>query len=141
MKKITLLPLLLLALIIFVSCEKEGQLTKTTSSQISAAAILKYSGVFTPTSGISGSGNVKISLDNGIYKLSLENYTIETGPDLKVYLSKTASITSDFVNLGNATPSTIYTIPQQIDLSVYKYVLIHCQQYNHLFAVATLIQN
>ena len=141
MKKITLLQLLLLALIIFVSCEKEGQLTKTTSSQISTAAILKYSGVFTPTSGISGSGNVKISLDNGIYKLSLENYTIETGPDLKVYLSKTASITSDFVNLGNANPSTIYTIPQQIDLSVYKYVLIHCQQYNHLFAVATLIQN
>ena len=141
MKKIAFLSVVLVAVFSIVSCEKEGQLTKITTNQISATAVLKFSGVLSPTSGISGGGNVKISLDNGIYKLTLENYTIENGPDLKVYLSKTASTTSDFVNLGNATASTVYTIPQQADLSVYKYVLIHCQQYNHLFATAALTQN
>ena len=141
MKKIAFLSVVLVAVFSIVSCEKEGQLTKITTNQISATAVLKFSGVLSPTSGISGGGNVKISLDNGIYKLTLENYTIENGPDLKVYLSKTASTTSDFVNLGNATASTVYTIPQQVDLSVYKYVLIHCQQYNHLFATAALTQN
>lgn len=141
MKKIIFLLATFITLISLASCENEGELTKTTSNKISSDAVLKYSGLFSPTAGISGSGSVKITLDNGIYKLSLENYTIENGPDLKVYVSKTTTPTSEFVNLGNVNSNTVYTIPQQINLSVYKYVLIHCQQYNHLFAVATLIEN
>jgi len=57
-----------------------------------------------------------------------------------VYLSKSNTPT-DFVNLGNLNPATVYSIPQSVDLKEYKFVLIHCQQYNHLFAVAELAKN
>lgn len=124
------------------SCEQEGDLTQDKVAVIvdQQNTLHKFQGVFSPTDGISGSGTVKIYLENNQNRLKLENYTVESGPDLKVYLSKSNTPT-DFVNLGNLNPITVYSIPQNIDLKEYKYALIHCQQYNHLFAVAELIQN
>ena len=123
----------------FISCEKEGILTSTKSQSgvISSTATITSVGTFNPTSGIAVTGNAKVFLDSGVSKLQLENFSISSGPDLKVYLSTTNSPTT-FVNLGNLNPSTIYTIPASVNLNVYKYVLIHCQQYNHLFAIAQL---
>jgi len=135
--------LFFLPLILFLfSCEVEGDLTQDKTSVVSNQpdVTLKYQGVFAPTSGISGSGLVKIYFQDNTYKLTLENYTISNGPDLKVYLSK-SNTTTDFVNLGNLNASTVYSIPQNIEVKDYKFVLIHCQQYNHLFAVAELIKN
>ena len=135
MKKMFLLPLFL---VLFTSCEKEGEFTKSNTQTINLnTAVLLKTGTLTPTSGISGSGNVKVYVENNQRKLVFENYTIESGPDLKVYLSTTDSPTT-FVNLGNANGNSVYTIPSQVDLDTYKYVLIHCQQYNHLFAIAFL---
>ena len=132
MKKLFLLPLMLT----LISCEKEGEFTQTNNQIINLnTAVLLKSGQFTTTSGISGSGSVKIYSENNLYKLVLDNYTIENGPDLKVYLSKTDA-PNTFLNLGNLNPATVYTIPNSVDLNVYKYVLIHCQQYSHLFAIA-----
>ncbi len=124
------------------SCEQEGDLTHDKVSVIvdQPNTLAKYQGVFSPTSGINGSGIVKIYLENNQYKLALENYSISSGPDLKVYLSKSNTPT-EFVNLGNLNSEIVYSIPQNVDLKQYKFVLIHCQQYNHLFAVAELIQN
>jgi len=138
MKKLFLIPILFFLL----SCEEEGKFTKDGSftNTISETATIKYSGNFVPTSGISVTGGVKIYLENNQHKLKLDNFSISSGPDLKVYLSK-SNTPSDFVNLGNLTSETVYAIPQQVNLSEYKYALIHCQQYNHLFAVAELIQN
>lgn len=128
---------LFVALTLF-SCEKEGEFTTTNNQSINLnAAVVLKSGHFITTSGISGSGSVKIYSENNQRKLVLENYTIENGPDLKVYLS-TTNEPNTFVNLGNLNPETIYTIPNSVDLDVYKYVLIHCQQYNHLYAIALL---
>jgi hypothetical protein len=126
-----------------LSCEVQGDLTRDGVKAIpesSDTSILKYSGSFIPTSGISVSGQAKIYLDNAQYKLELINFGVTSGPDLKVYLSKTDSPTN-FVNLGNLTSDTMYLVPQNVDVSMYKYVLIHCQQYNHLFAIAALTQN
>lgn len=138
--KTTLLYLFLLTLL--CSCEQEGDLTQKVVPVIidPQNTVHKYEGVFSPTSGITGSGNVKIYLEDNQYKLALENYSISNGPDLKVYLSKSNTPT-EFVNLGNLNPLTVYSIPKDVDLKAYKFVLIHCQQYNHLFAVAELIQN
>ena len=112
----------------FISCEKEGILTSTKSQSgvISSTATITSVGTFNPTSGIAVTGNAKVFLDSGVSKLQLENFSISSGPDLKVYLSTTTSPTT-FVNLGNLNPSTIYTIPASVNLNVYKYVLIHCQ--------------
>ena len=135
MKKILALHILLFAI---TSCEKEGEFTQTNNQTINLnTAVLLKTGQFTTTSGISGSGSVKIYSENNQRKLVLENYTIENGPDLKVYLSTTEA-PETFVNLGNLNPETTYTIPNSIDLNVYKYVLIHCQQFNHLYAIALL---
>lgn len=133
MKKILALQVLLF---VIISCEKEGEFTQTNKQQINSnAAVLLKTGQFSTTSGISGSGSVKIYSENNLRKLVLENYTIENGPDLKVYLS-TTDAPNTFVNLGNLNPETVYLIPDSVDLEVYKYVLIHCQQFNHLFAIA-----
>lgn len=139
MKKI--LVLVVLSVVLF-SCEEQGELTRDgfNVATISENATLKYNGVFVPTSGTSVSGEAQIYTDNDQLRLKLDNFSISEGPDLKIYLSKTAS-PDDFVNLGNLTSSTIYVVPQSVDLTVYKYVLIHCQQYNHLFAVAELMEN
>lgn len=136
--KLLVLPLFLL----LFSCEVEGELTqdKTPVDINQPDLVLKYQGLFAPTSGINGSGIVKIFVENNQNKLILENYTVESGPDLKVYLSKSNKPT-DFVNLGNLNATTVYSIPQSVDLKEYKFVLIHCQQYNHLFAVAELTKN
>lgn len=128
-------------LLLFTSCEVEGELTRDVSQEeISNDAVLRSTGTFNPTEGISGSGMVNIYQLGNAYTLKLENYTISAGPDLKVYLSKTDSPT-EFVNLGNVNPNLTYSIPQQVNLTDYPYVLIHCQQYNHLFAIAALQSN
>ena len=135
MKKILALQILMF---VIISCEKEGEFTQTNNQTINLnTAVLLKTGQFTTTSGISGSGSVKIYSENNQRKLVLENYTIENGPDLKVYLS-TTDAPNTFINLGNLNVETIYNIPNSVDLNVYKYVLIHCQQFNHLYAIAPL---
>jgi hypothetical protein len=138
MKKfIYLLPILFLLL----SCQEEGPLTKGTNSVIiQPSAVLKYSGTFEPTDGIVVSGKAKIYLENNQYKVQLDNFTISDGPDLKVYLSKAAT-PNQFVNLGNLTSQAVYPIPANVNVADYSHVLIHCQQYNHLYAIAPLTQN
>lgn len=123
------------------SCQEEGILTQNkTTTAIENAQNPDKSGVFVPTAGINVSGEVKIFQENNQYKLQLENFNISSGPDLKVYLSKVATPNS-FVNLGNLTSATVYNIPKAVNIADYSHVLIHCQQYNHLFATAQLIKN
>lgn len=138
MKKLLILPIIFL----IFSCEEQGILTKDGFNVTTVAqdASLKYHGVFVPTSGISVTGEARIYLENNQFKVKLEGFNITDGPDLKVYLSKAATPT-DFVSLGNLTSATVYIIPQGIDIAAYSYVLIHCQQYNHLFAIAKIIPN
>ncbi|MGV3697255.1 DM13 domain-containing protein [Flavobacterium sp.] len=137
MKKIFVVSLVAL----LASCQEEGILTQDREViVVTPMSELKYYGTFTPTSGINVNGEAKIYLENGQHKVQLENFTISNGPDLKVYLSKAATPT-DFVNLGNLTSQTVYAIPTNVIVDDYSHVLIHCQQYNHLFAIAALTQN
>ena len=138
MKKILFL---LTTVALFSACQEEGPLTRGGNTTIIVPeAVLKYHGTFAPTSGINVTGETKIYLENGQYKIQLDNFSVSSGPDLKVYLSKAATPT-EFVNLGNLTSQTVYPIPTSVDVSSYSHVLIHCQQYNHLFAIAPLTQN
>jgi hypothetical protein len=133
--------LLITVIILFASCQEEGILTKEREKfVVNPDSELKYYGAFVPTSGILVTGDAKIYLENGQYKVVLDNFSISSGPDLKVYLSK-ANTPSDFINLGNLTNQTVYPIPNSVNVSNYSHVLIHCQQYNHLFAIAPLTQN
>lgn len=133
MKKI-----LLVLLLLNLSCEKEGLFTQNSTSKIDLSnAHLVYQSTFSPTSGISVQGGVKIYELNGINYLELSNFSISEGPDLKIYLSKN-DYPSNYINLGALDSNSIKTLPNSINFNEFKFVLIHCQAYNHLFAIAQL---
>jgi Electron transfer DM13 len=131
----------LIFLFLIAGCESEGVLTRDEigSIPVTVESELLYSGTFYPTAGIAVSGFARTYKDGPQYKVSLEEFSVSSGPDLKVYLSA-SGVPHEFVNLGalgNGATQT-YLIPDGIDLETYTYVLIHCQQYDHLFAIAPL---
>ncbi|WP_284651208.1 DM13 domain-containing protein [Flavobacterium terrisoli] len=122
--------LLFTTVLLFASCESDRDRNNN-------EPVLKYDGTFVPTTGINVEGDVKIYRQNNTHSLQLEGFSISHGPDLKVYLSK-MDTPSDFINLGDLNPNVTYQVPPQVNLADYPYVLIHCQQYNHLYAIAAL---
>jgi hypothetical protein len=123
-----------------LSCSKDKTGTATNDLQSINNASVKLSGLFMATAGIAVKGNAKIVSDGNAFTLVLDSFQISTGPDLKVYLSKKET-PFEFINLGplkSVAGNQTYAVPAGADLSIYKYVLIHCQQYNHLFAIAAL---
>jgi len=97
-------------------------------------------GVLYPTSGIQVMGVVKIIQQASGLQVQLDSFSVSAGPDLKVYLSQAAT-PGNHLNLGNLQSNTgtqYYNIPAGTNLSAYPFVLIHCQQYNHLFSYASI---
>ncbi|MBA2562425.1 MAG: DM13 domain-containing protein [Chitinophagaceae bacterium] len=128
---------------LFTSCKKAS--TETINDLISVndtTAILKYQGSFVNGPSGSVSGEAKIFNKSGNYILALENFKTSNGPDLKVYLSKAATPES-FIKLGDLQSTNgnqLYNIPGTPDFQQYKYALIHCEKFNHLFGSAALIR-
>lgn len=122
-----------------MSCTKEGEFTKPQNeNSLYMNAVLLKTGVFAATSGIVVNGSAEVKMNANDHFVELKNFNISAGPDLKVYLSK-SNEPNDFVNLGSLENNkSVYVIPKGLDLADYTHVLIHCQQYNHLFAVAKL---
>lgn len=133
-----------ITILMLFGCESEGELTreKIGSMVVSSEATLLFSGTFEPEGGNKVTGTAHIYKEGDSYKLSLKDFSISSGPDLKVYLSKTNRPES-FVNLGSlgSGSSQSYTVPEGVSFAAYPYVLIHCQQFNHLFAAAALKSN
>jgi len=139
MKKL-LMPLIV-AGSLMIACKKE----KTTSTTpvmdtVDTTAQLKYRGVL--MSGPYGTvmGTVKIYSKATSYSLVLDSFAVSSGPDLHVYLSKEVQ-PLNFIDLGllRANSGTqVYAISGTPDFTQYKYGLIHCQQYDHLFGSANL---
>lgn len=88
-----------------------------------------------------GSGTATLfRLTDGSHLLRFENFSVTNGPDLRVYLSKDSSV-SEAVELGKLKGnkgSQNYEIPEQIDLSQYRYVIIYCKPFHVTFATAKL---
>lgn len=86
------------------------------------------------------SGMATVYNQAGKLVLALEDMTISNGPQLHVYLSKEVEPVN-FIDLG-ALQSTrgnqVYDIAGMPDFLQYKYALIHCKKYNHLFGSAKL---
>ena len=136
------LTLFALAVIIFTSCKKENNTpTMSVMDPVDTSAQLKFSGAFMNGPFGQVSGNAKIFLKDLNYTLVLEGVNISNGPDLHVYLSQEI-IPVNFIDLGKlkATAGTqVYTINGVPDFTVYKYALVHCQLFDHLFG-STLLQ-
>lgn len=127
--------------IIIAACKKQDA-TPTTpgTGMVNNSAVLKYSGSFINGPYGAVTGNAKVYLQNGTYVLKLEGVTISNGPDLHVYLSKEVQPVN-FIDLGRLQSTggnQVYNINGNPDFTQYKYALVHCQQYNHLFGSAQL---
>ncbi len=141
MKKILpLLPVIITCVIILHSCKKTSDRFINESLAADTTAILKFQGNFISGPYGTVSGMAKIYLKQGQYTLALENFSSSNGPDLKVYLSK-EQIPVNFIKLDNLRSTMgnqLYTVTGMPNFAAYKYALIHCEQYNHLFGSALL---
>ena len=118
----------------------ETRLDEHIPADSSGSNTAKYAGDFSNGPYGSVTGSAKIYLQQGKYVLALENIAISNGPDLHVYLSKEIQ-PINFIDLGklkSTNGNQLYEVKNEPDFTSYKYALIHCQQYNHLFGSAEL---
>ena len=126
----------------FESCKKKETLapTSTLDETVDTSAVLKYQGTFTSGPYGTTSGSAEIYLQQGNYLVKLINLSTTNGPALHVFLSKEA-MPINFLDLGNLKSingNQVYGITGNPDFSKYKYISIHCVQYNHLFGSALI---
>jgi hypothetical protein len=129
------------AVITLAGCSKQNNTpTVPGAGTLDTSAMLKYSGSFMNGPYGSVSGEAKIFLQNGSYVLKFQAVTISNGPDLHVYLSKEV-FPVNYIDLGrlqSTSGNQVYELTGNPDFSQYKYALVHCQRYNHLFGSAEL---
>jgi hypothetical protein len=133
--------LILFITIAALGCVKENTPTTVVNNPVDTSmAVSNFNGKF--ISGPYGvvSGSAKIYLQNNQQILALENFNSSNGPDLHVYISKEEQPVNyiDLGRLQSVTGNQQYSLTSTINFSEYKYALIHCQRYNHLFGSAQL---
>lgn len=141
MKKYLSITIMLFSIAV-ISCKKNnispaGRIDDTIDT---ATTTLAYEGMFNNGPYGTVTGTVRIYEENNIYKLALVNFTTSNGPDLHLYLSKEVQPINfiDFGKIKSTNGNQVYAVAGKPNLAEYKFVLIHCQQYNHLFGSAAL---
>jgi len=136
-----ILLLLLTSTIFLISCVKENTpeivLDNTVDTTI---AMPQNNGNFMNGPFGSVSGRATVYRQDGSLVLALENMMISNGPQLHVYLSMEVQPVN-FIDLGplqSTKGNQLYDIAGNPDFSLYKYALIHCKKYDHLFGSAKL---
>lgn len=108
--------------------------------KIDTTAVLKISGEFSGLGSEKVSGQAKVYLKKTKYYLTLENFSTTNGPDLKVYLSQ-SNKPDIYISLGSLKSTNgnqVYDITGTLDIDKFKYALIHCETFNHLYGTAAL---
>jgi len=95
-----------------------------------------------------GSGTATIyQLADNSRILRLENFSVTNGPDLRVILTvrsaprKPEEVGTDYIELGQLKGNIgnqNYAVPAEIDLNVYKGVVIYCLRFQVIFSTASL---
>ncbi|HRI25245.1 MAG TPA: DM13 domain-containing protein [Ferruginibacter sp.] len=127
-------------LLVLASCKKNNTPPIVLNEMADSTALPVQTGVFSNGPYGSVSGQARILQTGSVYELKLMNFSSSNGPDLRVYLSK-EMFPVNFIDLGalKATGGNqLYPISGMPDFTQYKYVLVHCRQYNHLFGWALL---
>ncbi len=131
--------LVMIAILSLAGCKKETTPTIPLNELPDSTIVVTLKkGIFINGPYGSVSGEAKIHYTGTKYQLALVGFTSNNGPDLKVYLSKEVQ-PINFINLGSLraiSGNQLYDIPDGAIITDYKYALIHCQQYNHLFGSA-----
>jgi hypothetical protein len=130
----------ILLVVIIISCTRDATIVPTIPPTIDSTATVKYKGSFVNGPYGSVTGNVEIVKQDTMVALLLKNFSSSSGPDLHVYLSE-ERLPANFIDLGSLRTNSgdqAYSIPNNTNLTQYKYALIHCKAYNHLFGSAAL---
>ena len=106
------------------------------------AAVVKFLGSFANGPYGTASGWARVKLKDGKYTLVLEETDFSNGPDLHVYISQELSPVTfnDLGKLKSLTGDQTYEIIGSPDFRLYKYVLIHSQQFNQMYGSSLLQQ-
>jgi hypothetical protein len=133
--------ILLFVIVTLVSCVKENTPVDPVNNPVDTSmAVSLLSGTFINGPYGAVNGMAKIYLKDNQYILAFENFNSSNGPDLHVYISKEVQPVN-YIYLGrlqSVTGNQQYRLAGAIDFSEYKYALVHCQRYNHLFGSALL---
>jgi len=133
--------LIFLILFVLAACKKENTPKLILDEKVDQGlAMEKAKGTFSNGPYGTASGTAKIYTTESVTQLAFENFSSSNGPDLKVYLSKEKDPVN-FINLGDLKATggnQLYKIPDQIKTSDYKYALIYCKRYSHLFGFAEI---
>lgn len=136
--------LFILVLLGTASCKKEEEGPTVMHNNPGATAIDTVArGVFTSYQhSLSGSALLYTDVNNATV-LQLDNFNMTSGPDVHVFLSKTASYSAaNILDLGQLTGgftnSTLSYTLNGYD-ATYKYVLVYCVTYSALFGYTELI--
>lgn len=95
------------------------------------------------TAGHPASGTARRIETDGKWYIRYENFKTINGPDIYVYLAKDLEA-KGYVSLGKvkATEGNVnYEVPQNVDPTEYRYVMVWCKQFGVLFNYADLSHN
>ena len=136
-----LLLLSMIAVTLITACKKEQLAPETPINEMVApTSMVVKSGQFMsgPYGTVTGAARI-VKSDSGTEVL-LDSLMSSNGPDLYVYLSKEI-MPVNFISLGklkSTMGSQLYAVPANTNFAEYKYICVHCQQYNHLFGYAPI---
>lgn len=131
-----------LAIFFASSCTKENTPTADLMEKPDTTAMLKHKGNFqTGPYGSNAKGSAAIYVKDSMLTLVFDSlFLINNGPALHVYLSKEIQPINyiDLGDLKSVMSGQIYDVADNIDFMEYKYALVHCKAYDHLFSYAEL---
>lgn len=127
--------------VVLMSCVKNNTPEIPLNNNVDTTmAMQQQKGVFMNGPYGSVSGRAVIYNQNGRLMLALQDMRISNGPQLHVYLSKEVQPVN-FIDLGplqSTLGNQVYNIIGSVDFNEYRYALVHCKKYNHLFGSAAL---
>jgi hypothetical protein len=134
--------LILIAFITVISSCKKDDLAPTNqlNESVDKNAMIVHTGNFMNGPDRDVSGKATIYKTNNALELQLTNFKTENGPALHVFVSKQEEPLNaiDLGELKSTTGNQVYEISGMPDFNQYKYISIHCVEYNHFFGAAKI---
>jgi ketosteroid isomerase-like protein len=132
---------------------EDTSMASTDRNEGQQAATVLFAGRFMDKGGQHTSGTYHIKRRGQALQLVLDhNFKTDEGPDLHVVLSPTTASGVEGDNAMSDETATVigplvalegtqvFDVPEEIDLTSFQSVLIHCIQYSHLYGAAPLQQ-
>jgi putative oxidoreductase len=123
------------------ACKKNTDAPTTSINEsIEKNSVLVNSGTFVSGPDKTVSGKAEVYKLDGKFSVKLTSFSTDNGPALHVFLSKEAipATAYDLGSLKSTNGNQVYDIPVEPNFSEYKFISIHCVDYNHYFGSALI---